>query len=212
MSSIRQKEQEISEHQQYLVALTASLEKENEALRKLQEEKDQAVERDDPKEYHKIFEKISQKSFKVDSLTFEISKTEAALTEAKGALKVLKEEMAGRLETFLQTKEAAYIENLEKSLPDILEQFLFLYFACAKTAGKLVMAASTPVETGGSTVVSGKVGKFFENLFFELRTRFLDGSTIPSLKCGAPKSLFGPWLRKSPMTRQILFRSSGTHC
>jgi hypothetical protein len=146
-----------------------------------------------------VFKGISDLSFDLELLESERTQAEGALTEAKENLKVFKEEQKSRLETFLQTKEAAYIEALERDLPDILEQFLFLYFACAKTAGKLALAASTPV-TGGSTVVSAKIGKFFQDLFFEVKARFLDGTTVacPQMWAGNTQIVIWPLVERKP--------------
>jgi hypothetical protein len=187
MNTLQKKEEEVSEHQEYLAGLVSMRETESEALQKLQEEKMEAASRNDGAAYQEIFKKLAQKSFKVDSLLAEEAKTREELAALEESLKSEKAEMESRLQEYLATRERERITALEESLPEELEKIASLYFDLCFMLGNIFLAVSRPLSDAGikgSTIDSKPFQDAFRNMPFFIRDRYLTGDHV-----GCP----GPW-------------------
>ena len=164
MNEVERKEQEVLKCQERLKPLIAEREKLMETVERLEIEKKEATARKDQKAYEKVFGKISSKSFERDTVEAEIGQADVALSEARSALKTLKDEQQARLENHIRIREQEDLDAFVRELPSLQEKIIQHYFELCQEIASIQTRGSKLSVNGAPTPRCQAIAEFW-NLF-----------------------------------------------
>lgn len=178
MNAINEASEKVTEFQTVMEALTRKQSDLSAVLAPLEKQKVEVVAHGGPlgkKTYRDLFDKIGDLNYERERLDLETTKAKVALAAARTGLKSAKDEQAARLQEHMQRRENERLQNLERSLPDELEKLAAAYFEVCCMAGRIQLEGSRFTETGGATVSSGIIAKFFADLPYCIEEKFKKG-------------------------------------